>query len=275
MIVFKCWRRTLRTLALLEKQFQTARTERLDPMLGWPPRAPHLTPVAQALAAAYHADADRLGEPAYHDRHHVSEAVEAMIILTDAALEASQLSRELANLGILAMLGHDLGHDGSLASPGHLEAIAVSRVTDLAQTLTPVEQDVLRQIILATAPDRVPANLARARTPQATPLDLLAALANEADVLASLLPELGCVLTHLLAEEWQPHDAERAAQTLLFSSRGDFLSIYAEPTLAARSLGLDECIRRQREAITPELDTMPRDRAMARYRARLAGWASG
>jgi hypothetical protein len=238
-------------------------------LAGWTSANPALTRVAEAIAAALDREARALPEPAYHNRHHMAEAVHAMALLCRTACDQRWLRPSLAELGVLAMIGHDLGHDGSLPSPGVLEARAAQSVEALAHRLPAAQRRTLTRIILATDPATVPANLARARDPAATGLDRLIALANEADVLASLLPDLGLTLSERLAEEWRPHDPGRADAACSFSGRRSFLTIYAAPSEAACQLGLQACIARQLQAITPELDAMPRPEAIARYRARL------
>jgi predicted flap endonuclease-1-like 5' DNA nuclease len=189
-----------------------------------------------------------------------------MDLLCRIACDHGLLQRHLADLGVLAMLGHDLGHDGTLPPPGTLEAQAATRVAEHATRLDPADRAVLTHVILATDPARVPANLERAQRACATPLDHLTALANEADVLASLLPELGITLSEQLATEWRPHDATRAAFAESFSGRSTFLRLYATPTPPARSLGLEQCIAGQIKAITDELDAMPRTEAIKIFR---------
>jgi hypothetical protein len=69
-------------------------------------------------------------------------------------------------------------------------------------------------------------------------VDLLRALANEADVFASLLPRLGWKLADLLAEEWRASGhAARASQVVGFTGRLSFLRVYSRFTDAATRLG--------------------------------------
>ncbi len=238
-------------------------------LTGWTCGDPILTEVARTIATALETDARQRGEPAYHNRHHVAEAVVAMEMLCRTACDLGLLERRLADLGVLAMLGHDLGHDGSLAVPGTLEQRAAAGVAALAAGLDASERAVLHHVILATDPTTVPVNLSRARCVDATPLDRLTALANEADVLASLLPVLGLTLAELLATEWRPHDPARAAGVVSFAGRSQFLGVYASPTPAGQCLGLQRCIGRQIAVITPDLDRLPRPEAVARFHATL------
>ncbi len=257
-------------LEALEKTFLKERSAAPNPLAGWTCHDPALNAVALALAHALDDDANRLGEPAYHNRHHVAETVTAMALLCAEARRLGLVSAELATLGVLAMLGHDLGHDGSLGLGGALEQRAAERVEALAATLPAADRAVLRAVIHATEAGRVPQNLARARASGAQPQDILAAIANEADVLASLLPELGWTLSHLLATEWCPWDAPRAALVTSFARRHSFLTAYATPTPAGCALGLHTSIARQLAALDPALDRLPHAEAMAIHRSRLA-----
>jgi len=212
-------------------------------------------------------------EPPYHSRHHVAESVVAMDLLCQQAIKLGLITPELAALGALAMVGHDLGHDGTLPDTTRLEEYAAAEVAKLAAGLGAAAVAVMTEVILATAPSRVTDNLARARSPQATPMDMLCAIANEADVLASLLPTLGWELGDLLAEEWSVHSPTRAALARSFIGRRTFLQLYARSTPVAASLGLTRVIARGIDAFAPDgpqaLDQMPRAEAMARYNERL------
>ena len=256
----------LSTLRDLETRFQRDRQRPADVLAGWSSDDPALTRVARAIGQALDDHAGRVPEPAYHNRHHFAEAVVAMGTLCRIACAENLLSQRLADLGLLAMVGHDLGHDGSLALPGVLESRAAEAVLALAEALGPADREILAHVIRHTDATTVPSNLARARAPGATALDHLTALANEADVLASLLPGLGLELSELLAAEWQPHDAARAAAACSFGGRVQFLTVYASPTGPGRTLGLEGCIAGQLRAITPDMDLLPRAEAVSKYR---------
>jgi len=228
---------------------------------------------AGRIAAALEHEASTGIEPPYHSRYHVAESVLAMDLLSREAIRLGLIDDHLASLGILAMIGHDLGHDGTLPDTSRLEHYAAAEVAVLTADLGAEACDILRRVILATAPAQVPQNLALSRTAHPAPLDTLCALANEADVLASLLPELGWDLSDLLAQEWSAHDPSRAAVARSFNGRRSFLLLYANPSPAACSLGLDQVIARGLDAFEPDgaaaLDLLPRADAMDRYRTRL------
>ena len=161
-----------------------------------------------ALVAAGQAMALAAQQPLlpYHNRHHVAEAVLAMGWLSGIARALGLLERRLAVLGVVAMAGHDLGHDGSPASGGRLEAQAAAAADSAAAGIAAADRAVLRAVILGTDPEQVAGNAARAGGqlppgPLGLEVDRLRALANEADVFASLLPELGWKLADALAME--------------------------------------------------------------------------
>ena len=238
------------------------------------------------IAAAVNAAADASPELAYHNRHHTAEAVLAMGWLLEAARRAGMIDPDLAALGVLAMLGHDIFHDGSAPGNGELEERSAAAVEVLAAEagLTARERAVIRAVIAGTNPCRIGENAARAASmlptgPLGHHVDLLIAMANEADVLASLMPSLGAALTADLARERAACGDSRADEVMTFASRLRFLRGYEQQTEAARALGLDAIVRQQIEAFgrfgtTAEegaaaLDMLRREDALRRYQAAL------
>lgn len=123
-------------------------------------------------------------EPAYHDQRHQAEATVAMGWLCAKARDLGQLTSEMAAIGVLAMAGHDLLHDGTWPGAGVLEARSAGFAVTLgaqagldAETLATIHR-----VILATDPFRPKA----VRDAD----DLLCRLAQEADVFGSLTPGL-------------------------------------------------------------------------------------
>lgn len=256
----------------LEERFLAARLLPAAPLAAWRTTDPAREAAARAIDAALASDAARGPEPAYHNRHHFAEAAASMALLCTQAVAQGLIGPDLAELGVLAMIGHDIGHDGTLPAPGTLERIAAERVACLASGLDAASVDVLRQVILGTDPTRLAANRAAA-TAGAPPLAHLCHLANEADVMGSLMPRLGWELSALLAREWRAHDAARADAAESFCGRHGFLALYAPPSATAARLGVSECLATQFAAFAPEgpegLDALPRGEAMRRYRSRL------
>jgi len=148
------------------------------------------------------------GDLPYHNRHHAAEATLAMGWLCRVGQDHGLISGADAALGIVAMVGHDMHHDGTVGGDGRLERRARDAVLAIAGAagVATLVLDRLGDVILGTALASVPRNGARLQGllppgPHGPGHDALRALANEADVCASLLPRLGPSLGHLLAAE--------------------------------------------------------------------------
>jgi hypothetical protein len=105
------------------------------------------------------------------------------------------------------------------------------------------------------------------------------AMANEADVFASVMPTLGGMLTDELIRERMAAGAAGASSLASFTSRLGFLTTYGNLSPAARRLGMDRLRARQVDAFArfgstagagaTALDGMPREEAWRRYSAAL------
>jgi hypothetical protein len=162
---------------------------------------------------------------------------------------ASQAS--VAALALAIMAGHDFLHPGgSNSQPSEFEARAVQDLQPLMQAagLDEADQAQLAYCILATDPVRVKAFHLAVRS-QAFDLrqrDCMAVLVQEADILASTLPQTQQGLTQSLSREWTPTQPKAAGQLLLPQNRLLFLehaALFSSP--AAGLLGLDEVKLRQ------------------------------
>jgi hypothetical protein len=226
-------------------------------------------------------------ELAYHDRHHVAEAVLSMGWLVGEARRQGMVRTDAATLALVGMVGHDLLHDGSPPRGGVLEQRAADAVARATSGLGICEHGraVIRAVIMGTDPFRVGSNAARAAGllpagPLGREVDTLIAMANEADVLASLMPDLGWELTEALARERALANDPDAADLLTFNARLRFLQTYDRQSRAARALGLEAIVNRQIQSFAPfgdtleegaaALDRLPRAEARDRYRAALA-----
>jgi hypothetical protein len=201
-------------------------------------------------------------EPAYHNRLHIADTLVCMTYL----LKASRFlnvpgadSPALAALALAIMAGHDFLHPGgSNGHPGELESRAVQDLQPLMQAagLAKADSQRLTHCIMATDPSRVKAfHLAvRSQPFDLRQRDCLAVLVQEADILASTLPQTQQALTQALSREWAPTQPQAAGQLLLPKNRLLFLehaALFSSP--AAQLLGLDEVKVRQVAQIESQL----------------------
>jgi len=245
-----------------------------------------LRQAGDAMVAAVQADPGRSADLPYHNQHHFAEATLAMGWLCASARALGLISVTDAALGVVAMVGHDIGHDGVNVTGGILEARAAAETTRFAREAGLDEQSCARlsDIIIGTDPATVAANAERTSMrstpgPYGVTGDLLRSLANEADVTASLMPTLGLRLGAALAEERRLAGDPNADAVASFSFHLGFLRCYGWFTPAAEAIGLADMVRRKIDAFarighdpTPEagaaeLDRMERRKAIALYQA--------
>jgi len=192
-------------------------------------------------------------EPAYHNRLHMADT---LVSLTALLLETRQDPGEtrLAQqqpahaewLAMLAMLGHDFHHDGTInKTPSELERRSVSLLAPLLERhgVSAEDSAVVNDLILLTDPTQVSASHQKivGRPFAIHDLDCLAVLVQEADILASTLPGIGQGLTQQLAQEWALFDTPRARHVLTGAGRMGFLrfgALFSSP--ASQRLGLAE-----------------------------------
>ena len=202
-----------------------------------------LRAAGQAVAAAMDEAASAGGDLPYHGRHHAVDATIAMGLLCQAAVRAKVISPRHAACGIVAMVGHDIHHDGSPPGGGMLERRSQAAVAAVAAAcgVSGTDLATIGAVILATDPDRVADNAARfegrlAPGPLGTRQDVLNKLANEADICGSLLPRLGPLLGAALAEERRPLGSRAMAEAATATGRLGFLR--AVPRLSRHAIGL-------------------------------------
>ena len=186
-------------------------------------------------------------EPAYHNRLHMADTLVALTALLLVSRQDEPATRRPSHgewLAMLAMLGHDYLHDGTInQTPSQLELRSADHLEPLMQSHGVGEVDRLqvRQFILLTDPTKVAASHQKlaGRRFSITDADCLAVLVQEADILASSLADPGLELTRQLAREWEPVDAQRARQVLTSAGRQGFLrfgALFSSP--ASQRLGL-------------------------------------
>lgn len=201
-------------------------------------------------------------EPAYHNRLHIADTLVCMtyLIKTSVALRVPGADKPLvAAMALSIMAGHDYLHPGgSNSQPGEFEARAVQDLQPLMSTagLSEDDRQNMAHCIMATDPARVKGFhlQVRAKRFDLQQSDCLAVLVQEADILASTLPQTSTGLTESLAREWAPKQPEAADKLLLPQNRLLFLehaALFSSP--AARSLGLDAVKLRQVKRIENDL----------------------
>jgi hypothetical protein len=205
-------------------------------------------------------------EPAYHNRLHIADTLVCLTFLLKASRHlavpgADDASR--AALALAIMAGHDFLHPGGLNSkPVEFETRAVRDLQPLmAQAnLDDRDKEDLEQCILATEPSRVKSFH---QAVSQRPFDLkvtgcLAVLVQEADILASTLPQTQENLTQALSKEWSSTQPEAAGKLLLPQNRLLFLehaALFSSP--ASLLLGLNKVKVKQMKAIQSRLAMAP------------------
>lgn len=225
----------------------------------------------QALAQAIESDGQARSaqglEPAYHNRLHMADALLALTALLletrgdpASTVPASSPTTNVAPadiahgariahnewLAMLAMLGHDFLHDGTVnTTPSELEWRSVRQLQPLmaAHGMSAGDAQIIEHLILQTDPVGVAASHQKiaGRDFSIHDLDCLTVLVQEADILASTLPGVGQGLTQQLAQEWAMFDVPRAEQVLTPKGRLGFLrfgALFSSP--ASQRLGLGE-----------------------------------
>ncbi len=199
-------------------------------------------------------------EPAYHNRLHMADTLVALTVLLlesrrDEPKRAAAGPSHAEWLAMLAMLGHDYLHDGTInQTPSQLELRSAAHLAPLMErhALAEADRAQVREFILLTDPTRVAAThqkVADRRFAVSDP-DCLAVLLQEADILASSLPEPGLELTRQLAQEWHRVDPQRARQVLTNAGRQGFLrfgALFSSP--ASQRLGLGRVRTQQLQAL--------------------------
>lgn len=193
-------------------------------------------------------------EPAYHNRLHIADTLVCMTYLlkTSAALNVPG-AREpsVMAMALSIMAGHDFLHPGgSNAQPGEFEARAVEDLQPMmaAAGLSLAERQTVAHCIMATDPVRVKGihGLVRSQPYDLHQANCLIVLLQEADIMASTLPQTAPGLSQSLSVEWSAHKPKDAEELLLPQNRLLFLehaALFSSP--AASRLGLDAIKLRQ------------------------------
>ena len=177
-------------------------------------------------------------EPNYHSRSHFKDVCIALSLLiqsqttinnASAALPALSISSEEAWILLFCAIGHDCGHNGTInTSPFELEKKSISQIHHWLNTTNypPTEINALMNyvepIILATDPKNFQTLLTK-KIDQNHRTDLMALLMVEADLMASILPVRGALLSRNLAMEWNQNYPDMAKLVNSIEGRIGFL----------------------------------------------------
>ena len=250
--------------------------ERCMSQLGYSmqPREPRLLAMARcALEVGEWLERDgvtrrRLGrEPAYHNRLHMADTLVCMTVLLQAQRHvqgtSSAKSRRHEWLAMLAMLAHDLLHDGTINQyPAQLESRSVQALQPVMQRhgMHQQDQSVVGQLILKTDPLCVRQAHAQVtdRAFVIEDVDCLAVLVEEADILASTLAVTALDLTRHLSVEWAQSNPSMAPVLLTRQGRLKFLqfgALFSSP--ASHWLGVQQARQSEIDALHRELVERP------------------
>jgi hypothetical protein len=207
------------------------------------------------------------GEPNYHNRLHMADTLVCMTLLLKGQRHlqgpSSAKTRRHEWLAMLAMLAHDLLHDGSVNQyPAQLESKS-------AQALQPVmarhgmhaeDQSVVRHLILKTDPLCVRQSHAQVadRVFAIEDVDCLAVLVQEADILASTLAVTSADLTRSLSVEWERSNPSMSPVLLTRMGRLRFLefgALFSSP--ASRWMGIQQARLAEIQALNRDLAERP------------------
>ncbi len=206
-----------------------------------------LPPRLQAIDACAHEVAEwlerdgssrqQLGkEPHYHNRLHMADTLVCLTVLLQAQRCAQGLKQRVPAhhewLAMLAMLAHDLLHDGTINRfPAELESRSVQALEPLMQRhgLHAQDQQIVKHLILKTDPVcvRQAHEQIADRVFSVDDQDCLAVLVEEADILASTLSVTGLELTRQLSQEWESSNPAMSPVLLTPEGRLRFLQFGA------------------------------------------------
>ena len=176
-------------------------------------------------------------EPNYHSRSHFKDVCIALSLLiqsqaaftnSPAAHPALSISAKEAWILLLCAIGHDFGHDGTInTNPFELEKRSISHIKHwLSTTNYPLTEmngllGYVEPVVLATDPKNFQTLLTKKINQNRT--DLMALLMVEADLMASVLPVRGALLSHNLAVEWKQNYPDMAKSVNSIEGRISFL----------------------------------------------------
>jgi hypothetical protein len=196
-------------------------------------------------------------QPAYHSISHFIDVCFSVSVLCAADLHLSKSTgtsiwitqKEDYWLLLFCAIGHDYGHDGRFnTTPQQLEKKSIQLIDTFLdnQNLDPGFKSRLikkiEPIILATDPQSYPTlflKFSNQDTETLQPIDYLSMLIIEADILASVLPKRGLVLSQKLSLEWSEHSPKASAEVITKEGRLRFLNYVQFLSPQSRLLGIN------------------------------------
>lgn len=206
-------------------------------------------------------------EPAYHSRLHTGNALVCLtaLLLAQRKIDANPTSHiSVAEaLMMLAMVGHDALHTGGRnAFPAEFEQRSLLHIKPLLVACGVSAEDIaaVRSLILLTEPTRVKIHHQTTKETAFNIADLMwqATFIQEADILASTLPELQVQLTLDLSQEAARDNPAWSAELITPTGRRLFLenaALFSTP--AAHALGLSELVKGQLATLKAESTRLP------------------
>ena len=199
-------------------------------------------------------------EPDYHNRLHVANTLAALTTLLllqrqcrgadgpndDGGGDGGRsMPLHIEWLAMLIMLSHDLLHDGSINNQtSQIEARSVAYLKPLLSQhrVDLADQHTIQMIILLTDASLVKAGHEKIKNKPffIEDMDCLTVLIQEADILASAMPEVGPLLTKQLASEWAKINHHGMSALTTTTGRIEFLrhgALFSSP--ASQLLGMN------------------------------------
>ena len=226
-------------------------------LAAWETLSPSDVAKQGAMAVAYRVGLDvaryeelDVAQP-YHNRTHTAEVLESAgwLVGHDPQHQAHRVDHQKATLLLMtAMVAHDWGHQGHIpgGSVGAMEQISADRLHTVWREYDPQGQHLdalndIRSIIMGTEFTQGPKS--NAQQWEDNPNDVISkmrVLANDADVLPSVLPWTGPERGQRLAEEWRLCHLAAADVVATDAGRLYFLNMTPLRSPAALAEGLDD-----------------------------------
>ena len=194
-------------------------------------------------------------EPAYHSRLHIADTIVGLtaLLLAQRSFNKLDLQKQLhlEMTAMVAMLGHDLLHNGSVNKyPEELERQSIRFLRPFLNEHGVANRDIkiIDQLILMTDPMSVPKHHQHVRQSifDVKNVDCLGLLVQEADILASCVNGSAKVRTMLLAKEWRHQYPTRSSHLLTSEGRLKFLTSFAQfSSPASRIMGIPAMVQKE------------------------------